>query len=83
MMNVFIGSLLGPFLAVIAGYNALKYIEASRSSILGSSKSLFVLLGAYLYFQLLPEPYQLYGGLLTIIGILLISFGKMILAKRK
>ena len=83
MMNIFIGSLLGPFLTVIAGYNALKYIEASRNSILGSSKSLFVLLGAYLYFQLLPEPYQLYGGILTILGILLISFGKIILKQRK
>jgi drug/metabolite transporter (DMT)-like permease len=83
MVNIFIGSLLGPFLTVIAGYNALKYIEASRNSILGSSKSLFVLLGAYLYFQLLPERHQVYGGILTILGIILISFGKMILRKKK
>lgn len=81
--NILIGSLLGPFLTVIAGYNALKYIEASRNSILGSSKSLFVLLGAYLYFQMLPKQHQLYGGILTVIGILLISFGKMILRKKK
>ncbi|NOX46990.1 MAG: EamA family transporter [Chlorobi bacterium] len=83
MVNIFIGSLLGPFLTVIAGYNALKYIEASRNSILGSSKSLFVVLGAYLYFQMLPKQHQLYGGILTVIGILLISFGKMILREKK
>jgi drug/metabolite transporter (DMT)-like permease len=83
LTNIFIGSLLGPFLTIIAGYNALKYIEASRNSILGSSKSLFVLMGAYLYFQLMPKPYQIYGGILTILGVLLISFGKMILGKKK
>lgn len=78
-----IGSLLGPFLTVIASYNALKYIEASKKTILSSSRSLFVMLGAYFYFGKLPMKYQIIGGIVTILGILLISFGKMLLKKSK
>ena len=83
IINITIGSILGPFLTVIAGYIAYKYIEASRSSILGSTKSLFVLLGAYLYFNLFPQGFQIIGGLITITGVLLISFGKLILRGKK
>jgi len=83
LISITIGSLLGPFLTVIAGYNALQYIEASKRSILSSSKSLFVLLGAYLYFGKFPMEYQIIGGIFTVIGVLLISFGKLILKKRK
>lgn len=77
IINITIGSVLGPFLTVIAGYNALKYIEASRQAMLGSTKSLFVLAGAYLYFNNVPYNYQIIGGILTILGVLLISFGKL------
>ena len=76
-----LGSLLGPFLAALAGYTAIKYIEASRSAVVGSSKSLFVLLTSYLYFGHLPQYYQLIGGLLTVVGVLLISTGKLFVKK--
>ena len=82
LFSITIGSLLGPFLTVIAGYNALQYIEASKRSILSSSKSLFVLLGAYLYFGKFPMQYQVIGGIFTVFGVLLISFGKIILKKK-
>ncbi len=82
LISITIGSLLGPFLTVIAGYNALQYIEASKRSILSSSKSLFVLLGAYLYFGKFPMQYQVIGGIFTVFGVLLISFGKIILKKK-
>ncbi len=82
LISVTIGSLLGPFLTVIAGYNALRFIEASKRSILSSSKSLFVLLGAYLYFGKFPMQYQIIGGIFTVFGVLLISFGKIILKKK-
>jgi drug/metabolite transporter (DMT)-like permease len=77
LKNIFIGSLLGPFLTVIAGYFALQYIPVSRKAIIGSTKGLFVLLGSYLYFDVLPSTIALIGGGVTIIGVLLISFGKM------
>jgi len=83
LLNIGLGSLLGPFLAAIAGYTALKYIDASKSSILGSSKGVFVLITAYLYFDMLPLTYQIIGGLLTIIGIILITYGKLKIKKAK
>lgn len=76
LLNIFIGSLLGPFLTVIAGYLALQYIPLSRRAIINSTKGVFVLLGAYLYFGKFPSTIALIGGLVTIIGLLLIAFGK-------
>lgn len=83
LIDVAVGSLLGPFLTVIAGYNALKYIEVSKKAILSSSRGLFVLVGAYIYFGKLPLTYQIVGGLITIAGVVLITFGKMLLKKKK
>ena len=76
LINMGIGSILGPFLAVLASYNALKYIEASKQSIFGSTKGLFVLAGAYIYFQSIPEGYQVLGGIITIVGVVLVMFGR-------
>jgi len=81
LKNIFIGSILGPFLTVIAGYLALQYIPVSRKAIIGSTKGLFVLLGSYLYFDVFPETIALIGGAVTIIGVLLISFGKIKFSK--
>ncbi|MCB0474727.1 MAG: DMT family transporter [Flavobacteriaceae bacterium] len=76
LTSIFIGSLLGPFLTVIAGYLALQYIPLSQRAIINSTRGLFVLLGAYLYFNEFPRPIALIGGLITIVGLLLIAFGK-------
>ncbi|MDA3905789.1 MAG: DMT family transporter [Bacteroidales bacterium] len=81
--NIFIGSGLGPFLTALAGYQALKYIEASRASILGSSKGLFVLIGAYFYFDTFPQMHQIWGGLISISGVILISMGKIKFSKQE
>ncbi len=82
MWNIIIGSVLGPFLTVIVGYQAIKYIEVSRKGILGSTKGIFVLIGAYVYFGKFPEAYQVIGGLISIVGVLFISFGKMMQRKK-
>jgi len=74
--STFIGSILGPFLTVITGLLALKYIDLSKKSMISSMKSLFILVGAYLYFDTFPKPFELLGGLLSIMGVLLILFGK-------
>ncbi len=83
LKSIFIGSLLGPFLTVIAGYLALQYIPLSRKAIIASTKGLFVLVGSYLYFGEFPKTIALLGGMVTIIGVLLIAFGKMRLQKEK
>lgn len=77
LLNIIVGSGLGPFLATLSGYQALKYIEASRSSILGSSKGLFVMLGAFFYFGTFPQGHQILGGLISIAGVILISLGRL------
>lgn len=75
-------STLGPFLASLAGYQALRYIEAGRASVLGSSKGLFVLIGAFFYFGTLPQAHQIWGGLISILGVVLISMGKVWSSKK-
>ena len=55
LYNIALGSLLGPFLAAVTAYSALKYIEASKASLFGTTKSLFVVLTGYLYFGFLPN----------------------------
>lgn len=82
-LNIFIGSILGPFLTVVAGYQAYKYIEVSRKSILGSTKGIFVLIGSYIYLDKIPEFYQVIGGIISIIGVVFISLGKLWLRKKK
>ncbi|NPA43091.1 MAG: DMT family transporter [Chlorobi bacterium] len=80
---VLIGSFLGPFLTVIASLNALKYIEVSKKSILGTTKGLFVLLGSYFFFGNFPTSTQIIGGLLTITGAVLIITGRMTKRKKR
>jgi len=77
LKNVAIGSVLGPFFTAILGYLSLKYIEVSKASIVRTVRSLFVLAGAYLYFGTLPTEVQVIGGLFTMTGVILISFGKL------
>ncbi len=76
LLNVAIGSLVGPFLTAISNYSAIKYIEASKSSIVQSSKGLFVTVGAWIYFSSIPEAYQLLGGVVTIIGVIILISAK-------
>jgi len=76
MMNIVVGSLLGPFLTVIVGYFALQFIPLSRKAIIMSTRGLFVLVGSYLYFGKFPTAIALLGGMVTIVGVLMIAFGK-------
>jgi uncharacterized membrane protein len=83
LTNTLIGSILGPFLTVFGSYNALKYVEASRVSVLGSSKALVVMIFAYIYFGSLPMEHQIYGGLISVLGVFLISFGRSRIFKQR
>jgi len=82
LSNIIIGSLLGPFLTVVAGYFALQFIPLSKKAIMMSTRGLFVLLGSYLYFGEFPTTISLIGGLVTIIGVLIIAFGKSKIQKK-
>ena len=76
LVNIFIGSLLGPFLTVVVGYFALQFIPLSKKAIIMSTRGLFVLVGSYLYFGEFPTVIALLGGSVTIVGVLLIATGK-------
>ncbi|MBK6962866.1 MAG: DMT family transporter [Bacteroidales bacterium] len=66
------GSFIGPFLTSIFQYSALRYIEASRAAIVQSSTGLFVLIGAFLIFGNLPATLQIFGGIFTMGGVVLL-----------
>lgn len=76
LINILIGSFMGPFLTSIGQYSALKYIEASRAAIIQSTTSLFVVLGVFLYFGKLPMAYQIAGGILTVGGVVVLMLGR-------
>jgi len=82
-INMAIGSMLGPFLTGFAQYSALRYIEASRSMIIQATRSLFVLVGSLIYLSILPEMLQLIGGLITIAGVIVMTWGKMKFKSKK
>jgi drug/metabolite transporter (DMT)-like permease len=82
-LNMAIGSMLGPFMTGLAQYSALRYIEASRTMIIQSTRSLFVLVGSMIYLSILPEMLQLIGGVITIIGVIVMTWGKMHTHKKK
>ena len=71
-----IGSLLEALITMVAAYSALKYIQAIRMSILVNTKSIWVLISAYIFFGLIPETHQLIGGLLSLAGVILLTAGK-------
>ncbi len=77
LKNIFIGSILGPFLTAVTGLLALQYIDLSKKAMISSTKSFFILFGAYLFFGQFPKPYEIFGGILSIFGVVLIIFGKM------
>ncbi len=83
LLNIAIGSVLGPFLTIFSKYNAMRFAEASRISILGATKGLVVLVFAFIYFGSLPLMHQIYGGIITVAGVLLITLGKKKLFQKK
>jgi drug/metabolite transporter (DMT)-like permease len=71
------------FLAILTVYYSFKYIEASRSSIVQSLKGIFVLIVAFAYFGTFPLPYQLFGGFLTVTGVLLMALAQAGIFRKK
>lgn len=69
------GAILGPFLGSILTFISLKFIDASVTTLICTSRSLFIVLEAYVFMSILPEANQLLGGSLTILGILIITIG--------
>lgn len=76
LKNIAIGAILGPFLAVLTVYYSFHYIDAARSSVVQSLKGIFVLVGAFLFFNTIPLKHQLIGGLITVLGVLIMALAQ-------
>lgn len=82
LTNIGIGAFL-EFIAILTVYYSYNYIEASRSAIVQSLKGIFVLIGAFLVFRTFPATHQFIGGIVTVIGVLIMTLSQAGFFKRK
>jgi drug/metabolite transporter (DMT)-like permease len=83
LKNIAFGASMGPFLAILSFYNAIKYLEAARVSLIGTSKGIFVMIGSFMVFDRLPSNMQIVGGLITIFGVITIIVSKNLFKEKK
>lgn len=74
--NIALSSFFGSFLALLSFYYSYRYISASRSSIIQSLKGIFVLMIAFFYIGQMPVMIQLWGGAITVSGVLLMTMAQ-------
>lgn len=81
--NIALGAFFGSFIGILSFYYSYRYMEASRSSIIQSLKGIFVLIIAYFFFGNFPLPIQLWGGGITIAGVLVMTMAKSRMIRMK
>ena len=74
--NIALGAFFGSFVALLSFFYSYRYITASRSSIIQSLKGIFVLAIAYFYLDKFPLAVQLWGGGITIAGVLVMTMAQ-------
>ena len=74
--NIALGAFFGAFLGLLSFFYSYSYITASRSSIVQSLKGIFVLIIGYFYLGNFPLPIQLWGGGITIAGVLVMTMAQ-------
>lgn len=80
--NTLIGALL-EFIAILTVYHSFRFIDVSRSTIVQTLKGVFVLIGAFLFLHSFPATHQLWGGMLTVLGVLIMALSKAGILKNK
>jgi drug/metabolite transporter (DMT)-like permease len=73
MLYLAAGSFLEVFITILFAYMSLRYIEAYKTSITISTKGIFALIGSWVFLGLLPDSYQITGGLISLLGVFLVS----------
>jgi len=68
-----IGSLLETLIVIVLAYQALKMIEATKTSLIISTKGVWTLVLAWIFLGVFPTGVQLVGGLFTLVGVWLIT----------
>ena len=71
--NIALGAFFGSFVGLLSFFYSYRYITASRSSIIQSLKGIFVLIIAWLYLDKFPLAVQLWGGGITVVGVLIMT----------
>lgn len=74
--NIALGAFFGAYLGLLSFYYSYRYIAASRSSIVQSLKGIFVLIIGYFYLGNFPLAIQLWGGGITIAGVLVMTMSQ-------
>ena len=74
--NIALGAFFGSFVGLLSFFYSYRYITASRSSIIQSLKGIFVLVIAYFYLGKLPLAVQLWGGGITVVGVLIMTMAQ-------
>ena len=69
-----LGSFLETLIVIVFAYQALKLIEATKTSLIISTKGVWTLILAWIFLGLFPTGLQLTGGLLTLAGVWLITW---------
>jgi drug/metabolite transporter (DMT)-like permease len=69
-----IGSLLETLIVIVFAYQALKLIEATKTSLIISTKGVWTLVLAWAFLGVFPSALELTGGLLTLLGVWLITW---------
>jgi len=73
--DISLGSLLETLIVIVFAYQALKMIEATKTSLIISTKGVWTLLLACIFLGVFPTGVQLTGGILTLAGVWLITWG--------
>ncbi len=74
-----IGSLLETLIVILFAYQALKLIEATKTSLIISTKGVWTLLLAWIFLGIFPTGLQLAGGILTLLGVWLITWDRRLI----
>lgn len=74
--NIALGAFFGSFVGILSFYYSYRYIAASRSSIIQSLKGIFVFIIAFLVFGNFPLVIQLWGGGVTIAGVMVMTMAQ-------
>ncbi|MCK5134434.1 MAG: DMT family transporter [Bacteroidales bacterium] len=76
-----IGSLLETLIVIVFAYQALKLIEATKTSLIISSKGVWTLLLAWVFLGVFPTGLQLAGGIITLVGVWLITWDRPVIRR--
>jgi len=81
--NIALGAFFGSFVGLLSFFYSYRYIAASRSAIVQSLKGIFVLIIAWFFFGSFPLTIQLWGGAITVAGVLMMTTAQAGLIKTK